>query len=79
MSGTAPVVPTPGQRVELRIGTLRISGASRLEALRIADALPAALAAAIEAPGDTSRRLTPAERIAREVLRAVARRQEGAG
>lgn len=59
-----------GQRVELRIGTLRVSGQSRIAARRFADALPAALEAALADPGNTPGR-SPAERAAAQIVAAI--------
>lgn len=67
----------PGQRVVLRVGSLRIAGASRIEAQRLADALPGALAAAIGGPGEPGLRPTMADRVAQQVLAAITSAREG--
>lgn len=75
MSGDAPPVPE-----RLTVGRLTISGASRIEARRIADELPAALArvATLERAGlvPVDPRASAADRIAAEIWRQVAPRVE---
>lgn len=75
MSGDAPPMPE-----RLTVGRLTISGASRIEAQRIADALPAALArvATLERAGSlpVDPRASAADRIAAEIWRQVAPRVE---
>ena len=60
-----------GQRVELRIGSLRIAGASRIEARRLAEALPAALEAAIAGRSTNSAQKTGADDVAGQILAAA--------
>lgn len=71
--------PTPMPE-RLTVGRLTIAGTSRIEARRIADALPAALArvAAQEAaaPAAVDARADAADRIAAEIWRALAPRLE---
>lgn len=67
----------PGQRIELRIGDLRIAGASRLEARRLADALPAALEAALAGRAAPPSRVPAADRLAQQIVAAIARAREG--
>lgn len=75
MSGAAPLTP---QR--LTIGRLTIAGSSRIEARRIADELPAALARAATRNGAAAMPVDPragaADRIAAEIWRALAPRLE---
>lgn len=59
------------QRVELRIGSLRIAGASRIEARRLAEALPAALEAAIAGRITNSAQKTSADDVAGRILTAA--------
>ena len=76
MSGGVPVVPE-----RLSIGRLTISGASRIEARRIADELPAALARVAAQGGGTgpvtaNPRAGAADCVAAEIWRAIAPRVE---
>ena len=76
MSG-AGLPRAPGQRVELRIGVLHIAGSSGIAARRLADALPAAIEAAI-AGVPVAGRPDAAQRVAGDVVAAVARARETA-
>lgn len=76
MSGGMPPVPE-----RLTIGRLTIRGASRIEARRIADDLPAALARVVvrsdgAGPVTVDPRAGAADRIAAEIWRALAPRVE---
>jgi hypothetical protein len=62
----------------LDIGTVRVSGASGLEARRLVDALPAALAIALAENAVRPRAPSPLERAAWAVADAVRARMEGA-
>ncbi|WP_411341642.1 hypothetical protein V6U71_07400 [Sphingopyxis sp. J-6] len=75
MNGDAPPMPE-----RLTVGRLTISGASRIEARRIADALPAALARVATSgragPVPVDPRASAADRVAAEIWRQVAPRVE---
>jgi hypothetical protein len=69
-------VSGPGRLVRVRVGTLRVVGASAIEARRVAEALPAALERALaswpdppdarlESPGRAAARVVAAELAAR--------------
>ncbi|MGR4890354.1 hypothetical protein ACIPPQ_04920 [Sphingopyxis sp. LARHCG72] len=64
----------------LSIGRLTITAASRIEARRLADALPDAIARAVErergGAADTSLRAAPVDHVTAEILRAIAPRLE---
>ena len=64
----------------LSIGRLTITAASRIEARRLADALPDAIARAVERQRGGAAapplRATPVDRVAAEILRAIAPRLE---
>lgn len=65
----------PGQHVDLRIGSLRITGASRIEARRLAEALPAALEAALAGRTVAPARRSTADDLAQRILDAVQQAQ----
>lgn len=65
----------PGQQVDLRIGSLRITGASRIEARRLAEALPAALEAALAGRTVAPARRSAADDLALRILDAVQQTQ----
>jgi len=63
----------------LSVGTIRVHAASGIDARRLADALPVALAAALAQGAVRPPRPTPAERAAWAIADAVqARREAGA-
>jgi hypothetical protein len=60
----------------LRIGAIRVSGASGIEARRLADALPAALAAALAPDAVRPRAPTPVETAAWRIADVVQSRRQ---
>jgi len=77
MTGRADPMALPAS---LSIGRLTITAASRIEARRLADALPDAIARAVErqrgGAAETPLRSAPVDRIAAEILRAITPRLE---
>jgi hypothetical protein len=79
MTGHASARPPPSPGLTaVNIGTVRVTGASGLEARRMADALPAALAAALAEGAPRPRDPGPVERAAWAVADVVRARMEGA-
>lgn len=68
---------TPASELHIRVGSLSVLGASRVEARRLADALPQALERALAAPPTaTARGGTRADAVAVEIAAHVRRSLE---
>jgi len=66
------VLSPDGRPVRLRIGQLTISAASRIEARRLADALPAALERALSSGHPVRPPRRPGERVAAQLAELIA-------